>query len=71
MKQNMGTVDRVLRMVIAVALVVLFFAGAVTGTEGILLVLLAGLLALTSLSGYCPVYPLFGIDTHVLDRKAH
>ena len=64
MKQNMGTVDRVLRafVVAPAAIVVAFLVG--TGTVGgIILFVVAGIMLVTSLTGYCPNYTIIGIGT--------
>lgn len=63
MKKNMGSIDKVIRMLIAVVFVVLFFAKVVTGTLGIILLVLAAVFVLTSLISFCPLYWPFGIST--------
>ena len=66
MKANVGTIDRVLRAVLALILAVLYFSGTVTGTLGIILLVLGGVLLLTSLLSFCPLYAPFKFST----RKA-
>lgn len=63
MKKNMGTADRVIRVLIAAVIAVLFFTGVVKGTFGIVLLVLAGIFVLTSLISFCPLYAPFGIKT--------
>ena len=63
MKKNMGTVDKVIRILIAVVMVVLFFTHVITGTLGIILLVLAGVFVLTSLISFCPLYLPFGLST--------
>jgi hypothetical protein len=63
MKQNMGTADRILRILAAAVITALYFTNVLTGTIGMVLLLLAGVFVLTSLVGYCPLYTLFGIST--------
>lgn len=63
MKKNMGTTDKIIRIVIAVLFAVLFFTKAVTGVAGIILLVLAAVFVLTSLVGSCPLYLPFGIST--------
>jgi hypothetical protein len=60
---NMGKADRIVRPLIAIAFIALYFTGTVTGTLGIVLLVLAGVFILTSLVGTCPLYTLFGIQT--------
>ncbi len=63
MKKNMGGVDKVIRMIVALLFVVLYFTGVVEGTVGIILLVLAAVFALTSLISFCPLYLPFGIST--------
>lgn len=63
MKKNMGSADRIIRLIISAILVVLYFNGIVTGTLGIVLLVLAGVFTLTSIIGVCPLYLPFGIKT--------
>jgi len=63
MKKNMGTIDKVIRILVAVVFVVLFFTKVITGTLGIVLLVLAAVFVLTSLISFCPLYLPFGIST--------
>ncbi len=63
MKINMGSTDRVIRLVLAVVFAVLYFTGTVTGTWGYILLALAIIFAATSFVRFCPIYALFGVDT--------
>ncbi len=63
MKKNMGVYDRVIRILIAVVVAVLYFTQVITGTLGIILLILAGILVLTSIVGLCPLYLPFGLST--------
>ena len=63
MKKNMSSADSIIRIVIAAILVTLFFAKVVTGTLGIILLVVAGVFVLTSLVRFCPLYSLVGIST--------
>lgn len=63
MKLNMGSIDRILRIIIAAVFSLLYFNGIVTGTWGIVLLILGGVFVLTSLIGSCPLYSLFGFNT--------
>jgi len=63
MKKNMGTVDRVLRAVLALVMVGLYFDNIVTGTLGIVLMAVAGIFLLTSLISFCPLYTVVGFNT--------
>lgn len=63
MKKNMGIVDRVARLVVAVLIVILYLSNVLTGTLGIILIVLAAIFVVTSLIGYCPLYTVFKCDT--------
>ncbi len=58
MKKNIHTIERIIRVVIGIALLSIVFVGPKTlwGLIGILPVV-------TGLAGYCPPYHLFGIST--------
>jgi hypothetical protein len=63
MKKNMGSVDRIVRVVVAAIIAVLFFTKVITGTLGIILLALAAVFLLTSVVSFCPLYLPFGIST--------
>lgn len=63
MKKNMGGADRVIRVIIAAIIAVLYFTKVIPGTLGIVLLALAGIFVLTSLISFCPLYAPFGINT--------
>jgi len=61
MKQNVGTIDRIIRLVIAVLLIVAVIAGWIGGIAGVVLCVLAGMLLSSVISGHCPLYGKLGI----------
>jgi Protein of unknown function (DUF2892) len=63
MKANMGLADRIIRVIIAAILGVLYFTGIITGDLGIVIFLLAIMFAATSLIAFCPMYVIFKLDT--------
>lgn len=63
MKKNMGNADRIIRILLAVVFAVLYFTNTITGTLGIILLVLAGIFILTSLVSFCPLYTLVGLNT--------
>lgn len=63
MKKNMGTADKVIRVLVALVIAGLVYAEVLTGTLAIVLLVLAGVFVLTSLLGFCPLYLPFGIST--------
>jgi hypothetical protein len=63
MKKNMGSADRIVRILIAAIISVLYFTGVVSGTLGIVLLVIGGVFLLTSFISFCPLYAPFGIST--------
>jgi hypothetical protein len=63
MKKNMSSADRIIRLIIAAIMVMLYLTNTVTGTFGIVLLVLSVVFVLTSLISFCPLYPIFGIST--------
>lgn len=63
MKKNMGTADRIIRLLIAAVAVFLYFNGTLSGTVGIVALVVAAVFALTSLVSFCPLYRLVGLST--------
>jgi hypothetical protein len=63
MTKNMGSLDKAVRLMLAAVFVVLYFTDVVSGTLGIVLLVLAGVFALTSLAGTCPLYLPFNLST--------
>ncbi|MAP55062.1 DUF2892 domain-containing protein [Altibacter sp.] len=63
MKKNMGGTDRMLRILIALGILVLYFTNVIEGTLGIILLVLAAVFVITSFVSFCPLYAPFGINT--------
>ena len=63
MKKNMGVTDRVLRILVAVAVIILYFTNQISGILAIVLLVFAGVFILTSFVSFCPLYLPFGIST--------
>lgn len=63
MKKNMGIVDKAIRILIAVAIAVLYFTGIISGILAVMLGILAVVFMLTSFIGFCPLYVPFRINT--------
>ncbi|HZX09927.1 MAG TPA: DUF2892 domain-containing protein [Acidobacteriota bacterium] len=63
MKKNMGFVDRIIRTVLALVVIVLYLTNQITGTATIVLGIIAVIFLLTSLFGVCPLYIPFKIST--------
>ncbi len=63
MPKNIGTIDKVIRIILALTIGVLWFTKQISGTAGIILGIIAIIFVLTSLIGTCPIYLPFGIST--------
>jgi len=63
MKKNMGGVDRIVRLLVALLMIIAYFQGMVSGVLGIILLIVALVFVITSLVSICPIYTLFGTST--------
>jgi len=63
MKTNMGSTDKMVRLLIAALFVGLYATDTITGIMGIILLILAGVFILTSFMSFCPIYTIFGYST--------
>lgn len=70
MKKNMGTADKTIRLLAAATIGSLYIFGVIEGTVGIVLLVLAGIFALTSFISFCPLYAPFGIKTCAVKEKS-
>lgn len=65
----MGNIDKVVRILIAVAILVLYFTNVISGLTATIALILSAVFMLTSLVGFCPLYLPFGISTLKKDKK--
>ena len=63
MKRNLSNIDRIVRVIVAALFAYLYFGGVVTGTLGIVLVVLGAVFLLTSAVSFCPLYAMFKLST--------
>lgn len=63
MTKNMGTVDRIVRVALAVVVAILYFTGAISGITAIILGIFAIIFLVTSFVSFCPLYLPFKIST--------
>jgi hypothetical protein len=68
MKKNVGTIDKVVRILVAVVIAGLYFSNIISGTVAIVLLILAGVFFLTSFMSFCPLYLPFGLSTGKMDK---
>ncbi|NDA64944.1 MAG: DUF2892 domain-containing protein [Chitinophagia bacterium] len=69
MKKNMGSTDRMIRVIFAIVVSILFFTHTITGTIGLILLVLSGIFLATSFISFCPLYVPFGINTCKKEKK--
>lgn len=63
MKKNLGNIDRIVRVLFAVIVSILFFTNVITGTLGIILLIVGGVLLATSFMNFCLLYAVLGINS--------
>jgi hypothetical protein len=70
MTKNMGTLDRLLRTLIAITVGVLYATGQITGLAAIILGVFALVFLATSAVGTCPLYVPIGLSTRGAAKEA-
>lgn len=70
MKANMGKVDKIIRILAAIVIGVLYFNNQISGTLASVLLVVAGVFILTSSTGVCPLYLPFGISTKKKEKES-
>ncbi len=68
MKSNEGTIDRVIRIIIAIALALLIYFEVVTGTLAIILGIVGAIALITGIVGFCGLYAVFGMSTCAIKK---
>ena len=63
MKNNIGYIDRFVRIILSVVFAALYFMEVITGTIGLILLIAGGVLLATALIDFCPIYKILGINT--------
>ncbi|WP_350284375.1 DUF2892 domain-containing protein [uncultured Croceitalea sp.] len=63
MKKNMGGMDRIIRFIVALTVIALYYFNILNGTLAYVLLALSGIFILTSFVSFCPLYSLFGLNT--------
>ncbi len=64
MKKNMGTADRIMRIIVAMIIGALYITNIISGTAAIIALVVASIFILTSFISFCPLYLPFGIKTN-------
>jgi uncharacterized membrane protein len=68
MKPNMGSTDKMIRLIVAAVITGLFIGNVISGIFGFVLLALAAIFVLTSFVSFCPLYLPFGISTRKKDQ---
>lgn len=63
MNKNMGSADRIIRLIVAAIITILYFTDTINGALALVLLILAGIFVLTSFVSFCPLYFPFGLST--------
>ncbi len=63
MKKNMGSLDKGIRIILAIGIALLYYFNVIEGTLAYVLMALAIIFLLTSFISFCPLYTLFGANT--------
>jgi hypothetical protein len=69
MKKNMGNLDRILRIIVAITIMALYFTGHISGTAAIIGFIVSAIFILTSLISFCPLYLPFKFSTRKEEEK--
>jgi len=68
MKNNMSSYDKLIRLGLSIVLIILYYKQVVAGTIGIICLVVALVLTITSLIGFCPIYKILGINTRKTEK---
>jgi hypothetical protein len=68
MKKNMSSMDGIVRIALAVVFAILYFTDIVTGTLGIVLLVVGIVFLLTAMLNYCPIYGILGLSTRKKEK---
>ncbi|TYA92155.1 YgaP family membrane protein [Seonamhaeicola marinus] len=68
MKRNMGNTDKAVRVLIAIAVALLYYFNIIEGTLAYVLMAVAIIFLVTSLINFCPLYKIFGINSCKLKK---
>ncbi len=63
MENNMGSKDQMIRMLAAIAIIVLWYLNVISGIIGTLLLIVAAILVITSMVNFCPLYRAIGYSS--------
>lgn len=64
MKKNLGAADKTIRILLALIFIYLYAYEYITGTLGLVLMLVTLFFNISGITGYCPLYGVLGINTN-------
>jgi hypothetical protein len=64
MEKNVGLIDKVVRLIVALAIIVAYLLGWISGIVGLILAVASGMLLSSVMSGHCPLYVKLGVNTN-------
>ncbi|MFC5048356.1 DUF2892 domain-containing protein [Aquimarina hainanensis] len=70
MKKNMGGLDRIIRFTVAIVINILFYMGVIQGVLAYVLLGLSGVFVFTSITGFCLLYVIIGINTYKMKKRS-
>lgn len=70
MKKNMGFADRIIRLLPAAFIFIMWYQQIISGPLAIVLLVIAVVFVITSFIGFCPLYKLFGFSTCRTKKEA-
>lgn len=71
LKSNIGTADRTFRLILSIILIIFFYTGFLPGLSGVIALIVALLLTVSSLLSYCPIYRLLKLNSIFDKNKAN
>jgi len=63
MKKNVGSIDKIVRIIIAIAAIYFAYSGKVESPWNYVLYAVGGIMLFTSILGTCPLFSIFGVST--------
>lgn len=66
MKKNIGTTDKMIRLVLAGTIIILYFTNVISGVLATILLILAAVFIVTAFIKFCPLYYPFGFTTRAI-----
>ncbi|NVN96065.1 MAG: DUF2892 domain-containing protein [Bacteroidetes bacterium] len=69
MKNNVGAIDKTIRLIIAAIAAILIITGVLTGLLAIIFGIIGAVMLITSFMGFCGLYAIFGFNTCKIEEE--